>query len=172
MTCPQPNSHGHGAGVGSLGRHFSPSKEARDCSGTTFSESLKWWDYPVPTGNYEVSIKFNDEHIPESPYLVPVIAPSDDARRLTVLSLQVRRKEASISLATGWPVKPWTPEAASIPSVKGPSWFDRTCCQLIGEISHGRVSPRPHTEDRRQLGQVNTEPQSTNTSAFENKFVF
>ncbi|XP_029773745.1 filamin-B [Suricata suricatta] len=39
-------------------------------------------------GNYEVSIKFNDEHIPESPYLVPVIAPSDDARRLTVLSLQ------------------------------------------------------------------------------------
>lgn len=39
-------------------------------------------------GNYEVSIKFNDEHIPESPYLVPVIAPSDDARRLTVTSLQ------------------------------------------------------------------------------------
>uniref|UniRef100_A0A8C4YN13 Filamin B n=1 Tax=Gopherus evgoodei TaxID=1825980 RepID=A0A8C4YN13_9SAUR len=39
-------------------------------------------------GNYEVSIKFNDEHIPESPYLVPVIEPSDDARRLTVTSLQ------------------------------------------------------------------------------------
>uniref|UniRef100_A0A7N9CG72 Filamin B n=1 Tax=Macaca fascicularis TaxID=9541 RepID=A0A7N9CG72_MACFA len=39
-------------------------------------------------GNYEVSIKFNDEHIPDSPYLVPVIAPSDDARRLTVMSLQ------------------------------------------------------------------------------------
>ncbi|POI31885.1 hypothetical protein CIB84_004364, partial [Bambusicola thoracicus] len=39
-------------------------------------------------GNYEVSIKFNDEHIPESPYLVPIIAPSDDARRLTVTSLQ------------------------------------------------------------------------------------
>ena len=55
---------------------------------------------PLPTGNYEVSIKFNDEHIPESPYVVPVIAPSDDARRLTVLSLQVRRKETSISLAT------------------------------------------------------------------------
>uniref|UniRef100_A0A8C0H3L7 Filamin B n=1 Tax=Chelonoidis abingdonii TaxID=106734 RepID=A0A8C0H3L7_CHEAB len=39
-------------------------------------------------GNYEVSVKFNDEHIPESPYLVPVIEPSDDARRLTVTSLQ------------------------------------------------------------------------------------
>ncbi|XP_043934724.1 filamin-B isoform X2 [Protopterus annectens] len=39
-------------------------------------------------GDYEVSIKFNDEHIPESPFLVPIIAPSDDARRVTVTSLQ------------------------------------------------------------------------------------
>uniref|UniRef100_A0AAY4BYE5 Calponin-homology (CH) domain-containing protein n=1 Tax=Denticeps clupeoides TaxID=299321 RepID=A0AAY4BYE5_9TELE len=39
-------------------------------------------------GDYEVSIKFNDEHIPDSPYLVPVCAPVDDARRLTVTSLQ------------------------------------------------------------------------------------
>ncbi|XP_069499881.1 filamin-B isoform X2 [Ambystoma mexicanum] len=39
-------------------------------------------------GDYEVSIKFNDEHIPDSPYMVPIIAPSDDARRLTVTSLQ------------------------------------------------------------------------------------
>uniref|UniRef100_A0A9J7X8A7 Filamin B n=1 Tax=Cyprinus carpio carpio TaxID=630221 RepID=A0A9J7X8A7_CYPCA len=39
-------------------------------------------------GDYEVSIKFNDEHIPDSPYLVPVYAPVDDARRLTVTSLQ------------------------------------------------------------------------------------
>ncbi|CAM4731422.1 unnamed protein product [Leuciscus chuanchicus] len=39
-------------------------------------------------GDYEVSIKFNDEHIPDSPFLVPVCAPEDDARRLTVTSLQ------------------------------------------------------------------------------------
>ncbi|XP_062316592.1 filamin-B [Osmerus eperlanus] len=39
-------------------------------------------------GDYEVSIKFNEQHIPESPYLVPVCAPVDDARRLTVTSLQ------------------------------------------------------------------------------------
>ncbi|XP_029456815.1 LOW QUALITY PROTEIN: filamin-B [Rhinatrema bivittatum] len=39
-------------------------------------------------GDYEVSIKFNDENIPDSPYTVPVIASSDDARRLTVTSLQ------------------------------------------------------------------------------------
>ncbi|XP_066527398.1 filamin-B [Hoplias malabaricus] len=39
-------------------------------------------------GDYEISVKFNEEHIPDSPYLVPVIAPSDDARRLTVTSLQ------------------------------------------------------------------------------------
>ena len=44
---------------------------------------------PLPTGNYEVSIKFNDEHIPDSPFVVPVASLSDDARRLTVTSLQV-----------------------------------------------------------------------------------
>lgn len=37
-----------------------------------------------------MSIKFNDEHIPDSPFIVPVASPSDDARRLTVASLQVR----------------------------------------------------------------------------------
>ncbi|XP_053939478.1 filamin-C isoform X2 [Cuculus canorus] len=39
-------------------------------------------------GDYEVSIKFNDEHIPDSPFIVPVASHSDDARRLTVTSLQ------------------------------------------------------------------------------------
>ncbi|XP_034719973.1 filamin-C-like [Etheostoma cragini] len=39
-------------------------------------------------GDYEVSIKFNDEHVPDSPFIVPVAALSDDARRLTVSSLQ------------------------------------------------------------------------------------
>uniref|UniRef100_A0A3B4WBT0 Filamin A n=1 Tax=Seriola lalandi dorsalis TaxID=1841481 RepID=A0A3B4WBT0_SERLL len=41
-------------------------------------------------GDYEVSIRFNEEHIPDSPFIVPVASPSDDARRLTVASLQVR----------------------------------------------------------------------------------
>nr|XP_033814124.1 filamin-C isoform X2 [Geotrypetes seraphini] len=39
-------------------------------------------------GDYEVSIKFNDEHVPDSPFVVPVASLSDDARRLTVTSLQ------------------------------------------------------------------------------------
>ncbi|XP_015274500.1 PREDICTED: filamin-C [Gekko japonicus] len=39
-------------------------------------------------GDYEVSIKFNDEHIPDSPFVVPVASLSDDAHRLTVTSLQ------------------------------------------------------------------------------------
>ncbi|XP_075434428.1 filamin-A isoform X4 [Ascaphus truei] len=39
-------------------------------------------------GDYEVSVKFNDEHVPDSPFVVPVGSPSDDARRLTVSSLQ------------------------------------------------------------------------------------
>ncbi len=41
------------------------------------------------SGDYEVSIKFNDEHIPDSPFIVPIASVSDDARLLTVTSLQV-----------------------------------------------------------------------------------
>ncbi|CAB1330344.1 unnamed protein product, partial [Coregonus sp. 'balchen'] len=40
------------------------------------------------SGDYEVSIRFNDEHIPDSPFVVAVASPSDDARRLTVASHQ------------------------------------------------------------------------------------
>uniref|UniRef100_A0A7N8XLZ0 Filamin C, gamma b (actin binding protein 280) n=1 Tax=Mastacembelus armatus TaxID=205130 RepID=A0A7N8XLZ0_9TELE len=39
-------------------------------------------------GDYEVSIKFNDEHIPDSPFIVPIATLCDDARRLTITSLQ------------------------------------------------------------------------------------
>ncbi|XP_065811298.1 filamin-B isoform X2 [Labrus bergylta] len=39
-------------------------------------------------GDYEIAVKFNDQHIPDSPYLVPVVAPANDARRLTVAGLQ------------------------------------------------------------------------------------
>ncbi|XP_060691621.1 filamin-B isoform X1 [Hemiscyllium ocellatum] len=39
-------------------------------------------------GEYEVSIKFNDEYIPGSPFIVPIMASSEDASRLTVTSLQ------------------------------------------------------------------------------------
>lgn len=49
----------------------------------------KCTDQPPSSGDYEVSIKFNDEHIPDSPFVVPVASLSDDARRLTVTSLQV-----------------------------------------------------------------------------------
>lgn len=43
----------------------------------------------VSPGDYEVSIKFNNEHIPDSPFIVPIATLSDEARRLTVTSLQV-----------------------------------------------------------------------------------
>lgn len=51
--------------------------------------ALESADQPPSSGDYEVSIKFNDEHIPDSPFVVPVASLSDDARRLTVTSLQV-----------------------------------------------------------------------------------
>lgn len=53
-------------------------------------------------GDYEVSIKFNNEHIPDSPFIVPVASLSDDARRLTVTSLQEKdlkvNQEASFAV--------------------------------------------------------------------------
>ncbi|XP_067854900.1 filamin-B isoform X1 [Heptranchias perlo] len=39
-------------------------------------------------GDYDVSIKFNDNYIPGSPFVVPITASSEDASRLTVTSLQ------------------------------------------------------------------------------------
>lgn len=94
---------------------------------------------PCPPGDYEVSIKFNEEHIPDSPFIVPVASPSDDARRLTVTSLQV--------LGTP-PVKPWgTPGLTDVPwiprSLLGhsepllliPSW-DAQCVPPLGLLWH------------------------------------
>ncbi|XP_056101655.1 filamin-C isoform X1 [Rhinichthys klamathensis goyatoka] len=53
-------------------------------------------------GDYEVSIKFNNEHIPDSPFIVPVATLSDDAGRLTVTSLQEKdlkvNQEASFAV--------------------------------------------------------------------------
>ncbi|CAF0875720.1 unnamed protein product [Rotaria sordida] len=42
---------------------------------------------PEP-GEYQVSIKFNDEHIPDSPFNVLIGSPFGDVKRLTVQSLQ------------------------------------------------------------------------------------
>ncbi|KAL7862783.1 hypothetical protein SRHO_G00117670 [Serrasalmus rhombeus] len=53
-------------------------------------------------GDYEVSIRFNNEHIPDSPFTVPIATLSDDARRLTVTSLQEKdlkvNQEASFAV--------------------------------------------------------------------------
>lgn len=45
---------------------------------------------------HEVSIKFNDEHVPDSLFIVPIATLSDNARRLTVTSLQVRTHTSNI----------------------------------------------------------------------------
>uniref|UniRef100_A0A8C8LUU8 Calponin-homology (CH) domain-containing protein n=1 Tax=Oncorhynchus tshawytscha TaxID=74940 RepID=A0A8C8LUU8_ONCTS len=53
-------------------------------------------------GDYEVSIKFNNEHIPDSPFVVPIATLSDEACRLTVTSLQEKdlkvNQEASFAV--------------------------------------------------------------------------
>lgn len=47
-------------------------------------------NFLVQPGEYYVSIKFNDEHIPESPFRVPITPSIGDARKLSVTSLQDR----------------------------------------------------------------------------------
>ncbi|XP_067932451.1 filamin-A-like isoform X2 [Watersipora subatra] len=44
-------------------------------------------------GEYVVSVKFNDEHIPDSPFRVPVLPHSGDARKVTVQALRQRGLE-------------------------------------------------------------------------------
>lgn len=65
-----------------------------------------WANGSPSPGDYEVSIKFNDEHIPDSPFVVPVASLSDDARRLTVTSLQVSCLEGT-SVAVRDKCRPW-----------------------------------------------------------------
>ncbi|XP_051516060.1 filamin-A-like [Myxocyprinus asiaticus] len=89
-------------------------------------------------GDYEVSIRFNDEHIPDSPFVVPVASPSDDARRLTVASLQ----------ESGLKVNQPASFAVSLNGVKGvidakvhsPSGALEECC--VTEIDEDKYAVR------------------------------
>lgn len=49
-------------------------------------------------GEYVVSIKFNDEHIPDSPFRVPVLPSSGDARKVTVEALKQKGLEVRTSI--------------------------------------------------------------------------
>lgn len=40
-----------------------------------------------------MSVLFNDEHIPDSPFRVPVLPSSGDARKVTVQSLKLKGLE-------------------------------------------------------------------------------
>jgi filamin len=49
---------------------------------------------PEP-GEYQVSVKFNDEHIPESPFAVSISPPLGDAKKLTIHSLRSKGLEVN-----------------------------------------------------------------------------
>jgi filamin len=46
-------------------------------------------------GEYEVSVKFNDEHIPDSPFRAHITQPIGDGKRLTVHSLRTKGLEVN-----------------------------------------------------------------------------
>lgn len=106
------------------------------------------------SGDYEVSIRFNDEHIPDSPFIVPVASPSDDARRLTVASLQVRlwdthtrpcaprhvrqapvqRLQCTSNTPLAWPAVDWT-TGEILPDVR-PQQRSRTRWAFDSGLNH------------------------------------
>lgn len=49
---------------------------------------------PEP-GEYQISIKFNDEHIPDSPFNVSIVPPFGDAKKLTIHSLKSKGLEVN-----------------------------------------------------------------------------
>jgi len=49
---------------------------------------------PEP-GDYQISIKFNDEHIPDSPFNVSIVPPFGDAKKLTIHSLKTKGLEVN-----------------------------------------------------------------------------
>lgn len=49
-------------------------------------------------GEYLVSVKFNDEHIPESPFKVYITPSIGDARKLSVAALQQKGLQVSVGM--------------------------------------------------------------------------
>ncbi|XP_077070546.1 filamin-A isoform X2 [Siphateles boraxobius] len=89
-------------------------------------------------GDYEVSIKFNDEHIPDSPFVVPVASPSDDARRLTVASLQ--ESGLKVNQPASFAVSLNGAKGAIDAKVHSPSGALEECC--VTEIDEDKYAVR------------------------------
>uniref|UniRef100_A0A3B3TN61 Filamin C n=1 Tax=Poecilia latipinna TaxID=48699 RepID=A0A3B3TN61_9TELE len=93
-------------------------------------------------GDYEVSIKFNNEHIPDSPFIVPIATLSDEARRLTVTSLQ--EKDLKVNQEASFMVQRNGARGAVDAKVHTPSGSSEECyvSDLDGDKSAIRFIPR------------------------------
>uniref|UniRef100_A0A3Q2GF54 Filamin C, gamma a (actin binding protein 280) n=1 Tax=Cyprinodon variegatus TaxID=28743 RepID=A0A3Q2GF54_CYPVA len=93
-------------------------------------------------GDYEVSIKFNNEHIPDSPFIVPIATLSDEARRLTVTSLQ--EKDLKVNQEASFMVQRNGARGAVDAKVHTPSGSSEECyvTDLDGDKSSIRFIPR------------------------------
>uniref|UniRef100_A0A3Q2QDY1 Filamin C n=1 Tax=Fundulus heteroclitus TaxID=8078 RepID=A0A3Q2QDY1_FUNHE len=93
-------------------------------------------------GDYEVSIKFNNEHIPDSPFIVPIATLSDEARRLTVTSLQ--EKDIKVNQEASFMVQRNGARGVVDAKVHTPSGSSEECyvSDLDGDKSAIRFIPR------------------------------
>lgn len=82
-----------------------------------------------------MSIRFNEEHIPDSPFVVPVASPSDDARRLTVASLQVRLRERQTFVhPKQLQVNPWHSSCNEIENSSHDMKQSLICCNVRYQV--------------------------------------
>nr|XP_061814514.1 filamin-B-like isoform X1 [Nerophis lumbriciformis] len=76
-------------------------------------------------GDYEIAVKFNDQHIPDSPYLVPVAFRSNNAHCLNITGLQ--KSGLKVNQPTSFTISmegaPGKPEA----KVTGPFGVEEEC---------------------------------------------
>uniref|UniRef100_A0A8D2QBH7 Uncharacterized protein n=1 Tax=Zonotrichia albicollis TaxID=44394 RepID=A0A8D2QBH7_ZONAL len=93
-------------------------------------------------GDYEVSIKFNEEHIPDSPFIVPVASHSDDARRLTVTSLQ---ETVAVNQPASFAVQLNGARGVIDAKVHTPAGVVEEC--YVSELDSGEGTPRGHPGD-------------------------
>uniref|UniRef100_A0A3P9BEY4 Filamin C n=1 Tax=Maylandia zebra TaxID=106582 RepID=A0A3P9BEY4_9CICH len=93
-------------------------------------------------GDYEVSIKFNNEHIPDSPFIVPIATLSDEARRLTVTSLQ--EKDLKVNQEASFMVQRNSARGVVDAKVHTPSGSSEECyvTELDSDKSAIRFIPR------------------------------
>jgi len=70
------------------------------CGSSTQTDDVTTMCICVYAGEYGAHIKFNDEHVPESPTMVRVLPLSRDAKKVQIVGLRDRGLDVCISVSS------------------------------------------------------------------------